>query len=187
MDTPGLLPTRKHWHSLTHRSRHTHTHPLSDTSRAISNQSRWLLRSSLNGGPDLRYAALFPPSPNFQATRGKGVWEKWREREHAILLFLNKSSTHLILLPNLQSPETAYSGMRRYVEEVSEACWENSLQHFLEVSSEIVKMQSFPTALYMQLQLKLQFYYIWKIWTYSAALRLSLLLTFYIAVHFQKW
>lgn len=92
---------------------HTHTHPLSDTSRAISNQSRWLLRSSLNGGPDLRYAALFPPSPNFQATRGKGVWEKWREREHAILLFLNKSSTHLILLPNLQSPETAYSGMRR--------------------------------------------------------------------------
>lgn len=103
MDTPGLLPTRKHWHSLTHRSRHTHTHPLSDTSRAISNQSRWLLRSSLNGGPDLRYAALFPPSPNFQATRGKGVWEKWREREHAILLFLNKSSTHLILLPNLQS------------------------------------------------------------------------------------
>lgn len=66
MDTPELLLTLPH--------KHTHARTLSltpNTHRAISNQSQWLLCSSLNGGPDLRYAELFPPSPNFQATRGK--------------------------------------------------------------------------------------------------------------------
>lgn len=143
MDTPELLLTlaHKHWRKLTH----TCTHPLSDTNthRAISNQSQWLLCSSLNGRPDLRYAELFPPSPNFQAARGKRVWEKWRDREHEILLFLCNPLIHFILLPNLQGPGTTYSVMRKWVEEGSEDCWENSLQHPLQLSGETVKMQSF--------------------------------------------
>lgn len=83
MNIPELLLALiyKQWHKLTRTQAHTLTH------RAISNQSLWLLCSSFNGGPDLRYAELFPPSPNFQATRGKRVWEKWREQQHGILLF----------------------------------------------------------------------------------------------------
>lgn len=137
-----LQLTHKHRHERTH----THAHNLSLTpthTRAISNQSQWLLCSSLNGRPDLRYAELFPPSPNFQASRGKRVGEKWRDREHEIQLFLRKPWIHFILLPNLKGPGTTYSVMRQWVEEGSEACWENSLQHSLQLSGETVRMQSF--------------------------------------------
>lgn len=153
-----------------------HTHPLSDTNthRAISNQSQWLLCSSLNGRPDLRYAELFPPSPNFQAARGKRGCEKWRDREHEILLFLCNPLIHFILLPNLQGPGTTYSVMRKWVEEGSEACWENSLQHSLQLSGETVKMQSFwvITNSFMRLQRKLPLplYCRWKTGFYICSL-----------------
>lgn len=119
-------------------SSHTHAHtPLSDTltHKAISNQSQWLLCSCLNGRPDLRYAELFPPSPNFQATGEKKRLKKnWETREHEILC---KPLIHFILLPNLQSPGTTYSVMRKWVEKGSEACWENSLQHSLQPSATV--------------------------------------------------
>lgn len=77
MDTPELLMTltHRHWFKLALFHSHTlsYTHPLCDTNthRAISNQSRWLLCSSLNGRPDLRYAELFPPAPKFSGNQGK--------------------------------------------------------------------------------------------------------------------
>lgn len=58
--------------------------------------------------------SYFHPPQNFQATRGKRIWEKCGEREHGILLFLCKPLTHFILLPNLQGPGTTYSVMTRW-------------------------------------------------------------------------
>lgn len=153
---PERIHLNRCWH--TNKLAHTCTHPLSDTTthRAISNQSQWLLCSSLNGRPDLRYAELFPPSPNFQATRGKKVVEKLRDREHEILC---KPLIHFILLPNLQSPGTTYSVMRKWVEKGSEACCENSLQHSLRLSatvslklSKCTLFESLPSRSFMQLQ-----------------------------------
>lgn len=132
-----------HSHTNTDTSLYTHAHTLFLTPTHISYQSQWLLCSSLNGRPDLRYAELFPSSPNFQATGGKRIWEKWSDREHGILLFRCKTLIHFVLLPNLQGPRTTYSVMRRWVEKGSEACWEDSLQHSLQLLGETVKMQSF--------------------------------------------
>lgn len=78
---PERMHLNRCWH--TNKLAHTCAPPLSDTPthRAISNQSQWLLCSSLNGRPDLRYAELFPPSPNFQATgEKKKVEEKLRDQ-----------------------------------------------------------------------------------------------------------
>lgn len=130
VDTPDLLLTLTHTQKTPPHTR-TRTPPLSDTSRAISNQSWWLLYSSLNGGPDLRYAELFPSSPNFQATGGKRSMRKNGESDSARFYFsLCKPSAHLIVLPSLRGPGTAYAVIRGSGEE-------NSLQRLLQILDEI--------------------------------------------------
>ncbi len=136
----------RHSHINTGASSHTHAHTLSltptHTEPSVTRASGCSAPALMEGLTSAMLSYFHPPQI-FRQQEEKRVREKWWDQEHEILLFLCNPLIHFILLPNLQGPGTTYSVMRKWVEEGSEACWENSLQHSLQLSGETVKMQSF--------------------------------------------
>lgn len=138
--------TRKHQHTHTHETL-SDTHPHTHTHRVITNpQPVAALLQPLMEGLTSAMLSYFHPPPKFQASRGKkgsrktetpGAWDSTFSRQ-------TFNSFHLAL-PILQGPGTTYSVMRKWVEGGSEACWENSLEHSLQLSGETVQNAVFPS------------------------------------------